>query len=139
VECHDCQNVKYQAISSENQEDLYKQMVCPNAFFGVVTAEASKPIHTESISVPKGQAEAEFVLTLQSGVSFVAVVGKLDSGQEVYYKPIEISTIWGKWSQQTGTWHKIWITAIVVLILCCIAIWVRRLSRKGYRPLDELP
>lgn len=88
MECHDCQNVKYQAISSENQEDLYKQMVCPNAFFGVVTAEAIKPIHTESISVPKGQTEAEFVLTLQSGVSFVSVVGKLESGQEVYYKPI---------------------------------------------------
>lgn len=26
---------------------------------------------------------------------------------------------------------------IILLIFCVLAIWVRRMSRKGYKPLDE--
>lgn len=63
-------------------------MVCPNAFFGVVTAEPTKPVNSESTSIPKGQNQGEFALTLQAGVTYVSVMAKLESGQEVYYKSI---------------------------------------------------
>lgn len=141
LECQGCKNIKYSIISSVNEDDLFQQLVCPNTFFGVITASFPKsPIRTEPItSSAQKDSPLTFIYTLENAIDYVGIVGKLETGEEVFYRPIELATLWGKWNQQTTGIHKFWMTLIVVCVLCVLIIWVRRMSRSGYRPLDELP
>ena len=75
----------------------------------------------------------------EKGVSYVGVVARLESGEEVFYQPIEIATFWGKWTEQTSVFHKLWISLIFgVAVLICL-LWWRKCSKQGYVPLSEYP
>lgn len=78
VECEGCKNIKYQAVSSANEEDLYQQLVCPNAFFGVITAAPKAAVHAEPV-VAGGSKDTpiDFIFNLETGISYVGIVARL--------------------------------------------------------------
>ena len=43
--------------------------------------------------------------------------------------------MWSKW-EQNSVGHQLMMLLIVLVAFCVLAIWIRRMSRKGYRPLD---
>ena len=78
------------------------------------------------------------MIDVKNSVEYLGVTAKLDSGQEVHYRPVEIATIWGKWDKQTNYSLKIILITLALSFCCCgLLIW-RRMSRSGYRPLDDL-
>jgi ribose/xylose/arabinose/galactoside ABC-type transport system permease subunit len=105
-------------------------MVCPNTYFAV-TKLANK------INIPnKGQKEEiSFMLTMETGVQYVGVMAVTPTGEEIFYKPIEVGSLWSKW-EQNSTGHRFMMVLIILLVFCVLAIWIRRVSRKGYKPLN---
>jgi len=78
-----------------------------------------------------------FDITL--GVQYVGVIAELDTGEEIYYRPIEIATLWGRLNQKTSSSYKLWLALIGTISVFCCLIFCRRISRQGYRPLNEAP
>jgi hypothetical protein len=67
--------VKYFAVSSDDQDNLYQQLVCPNAYFKVTKAANKVPI-----VVHANQNPISFTYTMETGVSFVGVLASIPSG-----------------------------------------------------------
>jgi thiosulfate reductase cytochrome b subunit len=68
-------------------------------------------------------------------VSYLGIKAVSKTGEEVYYSPIEIATLFGKWSTVNFV-HKATMVGVLVVVVCGLAICVRRSARQGYRPLE---
>jgi hypothetical protein len=70
-------------------------------------------------------------------ISYVGVKGiNAKTGEEIYYRPIEIVTIWGQISR-TSTTHRFTLIGVSLCLFCVVLMWCRRNARKGYKPLEE--
>lgn len=80
-----------------------------------------------------------FHFTLPQQISYVGIKVQLGSSKnpkEVFYKPIEVATLWGQLSRTSHT-HKLAISTVFIISLLSIIICVRRNARKGYKPIDD--
>ena len=66
----------------------------------------------------------------------MGIKGVGENGEEVFYQPIEIASLWEKWGK-VSTYDKILMLFIALLCLCVCLVFVRKASRRGYKPLDE--
>lgn len=74
---------------------MYQQLVCPNAYFGNHDRGA---VVVENVKVSKKEEEISFVHKMEKEVSYVGVVGHLETGEQIFYRPVQLATLWGKWN-----------------------------------------
>lgn len=132
-----CRNdFDYYTISAIKEQDLYTQTVCPASFFAMSDVTSINPLPLIKINAkPDSNGKVIFKYILLDHISYVGVKGiNKKNGDEVYYRPVEIVTIWGQISR-TSTSHKFTIIGISVIVVLIILIIVRRNARQGYKPL----
>ena len=86
---------------------------------------------------PDSNGKITFQYTLMDHISYVGVKGiNSKTGEEIYYRPVEIVTVWGQISRTSFT-HRFTIIGIVICALVHILVLCRKHARRGYKPLEE--
>lgn len=112
--------------------------MCPTQYFATVETTSTNPLPLNKIKAnPDSNGKISFQYTLMDHISYVGLKGiNSKTGEEIYYRPIEIVTIWGQISRTSNT-HRFTIVGVGLCLFCTALIWCRRNARKGYRPLEE--
>lgn len=131
-----CKGVKYFYMSSSVEQDLYSQLICSSSYFVVTGVNRSETLQLEKIDAKQVNGSITFNYPLKDSFSYLGVKAVSESGDEVYYTPVEIATLLGRWSKVSFI-QKTLMIAIVLSAVCVLAIFVRKSARRGYRPLDE--
>lgn len=71
------------------------------------------------------------MVDLEEHISFVGVKAVSDNGEESYYRPIEVVTVWGQLSRLSHS-HKFTLACFLFVSICALLAFVRYNARKGY-------
>ena len=77
-----------------------------------------------------------FDVELPAAMSFLGVKAVSPTGEEYYYPPVEMASLWGKLSK-VSSGHKLTLLFFTFVVLGLLALVVRGLSRRGYQLLRE--
>jgi hypothetical protein len=125
-------------------EDIYAQLVCSSVSFDLADRQIINPVENTAVSASNTR-ENKIVFTqkIKESNEFVGVKAVNNkTGEIVYYKPVEIMTVWGQLSKQ-GKGHSKLLLAILgaFMLCCCIMICYRRKTRGSsseYSPLSGM-
>jgi hypothetical protein len=116
-------------FSSSSEDQLYARLACPSAYFPAQRNE--RIVTVVEIKVIEGEAIVDSVFDLSEHISFVAIKGVSNQGQEVFYKTIEVATFWGQLSRTSQT-HKLTVALFLIVSVCALLWFVRYNARRGY-------
>ena len=100
-----CPNdLRYILMSGSTMVHLYTQLVCPSNFFSSLEIVSIEPIREEEVT---GRVNSDgtlsFELKLGSQISYAGLkVVNSKTQDQIYYRPIEIATVWGQLSRTSG-------------------------------------
>ncbi len=120
-------------MQSPNVQDLYSQIVCPNSYFTIF--EQFAPLKSTRIKHTSGD-QVTMEITLEQPISFIGVKAT-NNQEEIFYQPIEVVTLWGHITK-TGSTYLLWFVTVLFFGCCCSLLYVRRKSREGYIPIEEV-
>lgn len=111
--------------------------MCPSNFFSSYDSVSIPEITQEEVT-PKENSDGtlSFEFKLLDQISYVGIKATTGSSEEIYYKPIEVATLWGQLAR-TSHGHKLAICSGVLCFLMGIVICVRRNARQGYKRIDD--
>ena len=132
------EDITYYYAASTDMPTLYSQVVCPRSYFSTETMVSQKPINMTKVSAKADSSnKMTFKYDMLEQISYLSIKGVYSGGNEVYYKPIEVVTVWGQLSRTSHS-HKFAMLMIGICGLCGALICVRRCSkRQGYDKLRE--
>ena len=134
------EDISYYYAVSTDMPTLYSQMVCPRSYFSTQTMISQKPINMTKIDA-KSDSNNKITLkfNMLEQISYLEVKGVYSGGNEVYYKPIEVVTVWGQLSRTSHS-HKFLMLMVGICGFCGALIVVRRIMnrRAGYDKLEEV-
>ena len=116
-------------MTATKLKDLYTQLVCPSSFFSTFE-DVSIPSITQQEVTPKENSDGtlSFDFNLVDQISYVGIKAKTSEAEEVYYKPIEVATLWGQLARTSHS-HKLAISSVLVCFLMGVVVCVRRNAR----------
>ena len=131
-------DVTYYTVSSLDMSTLYSQTVCPSSFFSTETIQSQKPLNISKItSKPDSENKISFTYQMLDHISYISVKGVYSNGEEIYYRPIEIVTVWGQLSRTSHS-HKFAMIMVAICTLCgCLVCYRRYMKPSGYQALRE--
>ena len=129
--------LKYTLMTTDKMRDLYTQLVCPANFFSIWEGVSIDPIKEQEVT-PKANSDGTQSITfsIKDQISYLGVKVSDGKTQEIYYRPIEVATLWEQLSRTSHS-HKLAISTVFICSLLSIIICVRRNARKGYRPIED--
>ena len=110
--------------------------MCSSSFFSLWNTNSTKSLTAIKINGHMSEKELTFDFTMSESLLYLGVKAVAENGDEAYYEPIEIASLWSKWLKVSFTQRAL-MTLIILFSLTVCCIFCRRMSRKGYRPLDE--
>lgn len=126
-------------MTTSKMRDLYTQLVCPSNFFSSYENFSIDPIKEQDVQ-PKTNSDGTISLTftLSDQISYVGLKVVVDkkAGSEIYYRPIEVATLWGQLSRTSHS-HKLSISTVFICSLLVVIVMVRRNARRGYKPIED--
>ncbi len=91
---------------------------------------------SKEIKVGEDEEITDYVIDLADHISYFGVKATSSSGEEIYYRPIEVITFWGQLSRTSQT-HKLALAGFLVVSVCALLAFVRYNARKGYVRIDQ--
>jgi hypothetical protein len=125
----------YSAISSHSMDSVYAQLVCPSVMFDLDRVQhllSSDLIPISSGSIRNGR--VTFTHQISGDVSYIGVKAvNSRTGEVVYYRPIEISTLWGEVNRNSKLTVVLRLLGIALVIGGLVFGWKKWRGRKQYK------
>jgi hypothetical protein len=118
-------------------QELYSHLACPGSLLlKSQQLPNSSIVQEEVFPVEKDDGNYTITFRLLNEITYVGIKAVNSKGKEVFYKPIEVSTLWGHLSRSTRS-HQASIGFLLCLVVLGIVVCVRRSARKGYRQIEQ--
>lgn len=132
-------DVTYYWLSSDSLQEVYTQTVCPYSFFSTLDIKSDEPLEMNKIfSSPDSSNTISFEYPINQHISYVSVKAVVN-GEEIYYQPKEIITLWGSLSRTTRSSSSWWLVIVGICGICACLVCVRRClkAKPEYDPLSS--
>ena len=119
----------YYWMKSTSMQEVYTQSVCPYSYFSMLEIKSDHTIEMMKISSRADlQNKISFDYPIEDHISYLSVKAVVGEGEEVYYQPTEVITLWGSLSRSSSS-HVFNIFLVILCCLCPALIVIRKLMR----------
>lgn len=130
----------FSVLTADKVESVYAQLVCSSFAFDLGDRQIIKAPESTPLPNPSREGKITFTQPLKGDITFIGVKASNNkTGEVVYYRPVEIVTLWGQ--MQKGTkGHGLLIGLGILVSICTMLICYRRRRRNisEYAPLSSL-